>query len=273
MFLPAPCGAIKLMVLFTTTYIRVAFPFQKEKDGSSMGTPFTFGERKLRKSCPKRGLFGRTGIDPERNFFRALPQMTDPHLSELHAVERTFDLIIRFPSAQPIPHRLDRRVDIRRRPIGITVIGHNAPEPLKRFVFILNGCLQPIFGIQIQRDPALIEPPFALELRFHGKRKEFLFRPELQNGRIVVTKSVIRPLPQIGMRFRQDDDFILLYLELFGRSRPDHVPRIHIFFYIPLFILSIYHISLFITSFCRQKIRAFARTFLYFLQLAYRLSL
>jgi hypothetical protein len=55
------------------------------------------------------------------------------------------------------------------------------------------------------------------------KRKEPLTCPHLQNWRIVIPEVVVRPLPEIGMRFSGDGNHTVFLFYSRGLTRPAHL--------------------------------------------------
>ena len=147
--------------------------------------------------------------------------MTEPHLFKIDAVYRAFDAVIILASAQTVPHGFNRRVDYGRSPVGIAVVGHNAPEMLIFFVFVFDGALQPVFAVQIEDNPALIEAVVAfLEFCLYDEAEVFFIRFHLIDRRVVILKMIVGSLPQIRMRLRHDFDASVILAEFQRFSRP-----------------------------------------------------
>ena len=102
--------------------------------------PFAFGDLHLSKRRFEGGLARAAGIYAENHLVRSFPKMANPHLVELGAVCAALDAVVRLPTAQAVPHRLYRRIDIRGGPIGITQVGDHAPQALEPLVLVLDGC-------------------------------------------------------------------------------------------------------------------------------------
>lgn len=151
---------------------------------------FHFGKDRF-----ERRIFGRAGVYAETNGVSAFEQMTNAHLFEIRSVERVFYEIIRIASVQTIPNGVNRCAYVRCRPIGIAVICDHAAQSLKTAVFIFDGRFQPIVAVQVHNNSALVESALAFKLCPNNEGKEIFFRCELQNGSIVVSKTVISPLP------------------------------------------------------------------------------
>ncbi len=167
-----------------------------------MRLPLAFGHLHIRKNSPERRALRTACINAERNLLCALPQMEDAHLLKVYAVRAAFNTVIALSSAEAIPHFFYIRGDIRRGPVGIAVVCHDAAKTLVIFIFIFNGSLKPVLAVQIDCDAALVKAVLALELRLYGKREIFLGSLRLQDGRIVVSKAVIGALPEIRSGFR-----------------------------------------------------------------------
>ena len=69
-----------------------------------MRLPHTLGNGKISKLSCKRRVFGRTSVYAEPYFSVSLMQMTNPHLSETHAVLGTLNTVIVLTAAQTILH-------------------------------------------------------------------------------------------------------------------------------------------------------------------------
>ena len=91
-----------------------------------MFLPLALRNFEMGKGSFKRRIFWGTSVHAESDSFRAVRQMTDTHLLKEFPVRRTFDTVIGFPTAQTIPHGFDESRNIRRSPIGITVVGNDA---------------------------------------------------------------------------------------------------------------------------------------------------
>ena len=84
------------------------------------------------------------------------------------------------------------------------MLDYNGAEMLKVFIFIFHGAFQPILRIKVQNNAALVEALLALKLGFNRKGEEFLIRFHLKKGSVIVSEMIIRPLPQISIRPRDN---------------------------------------------------------------------
>ena len=138
--------------------------------------PCTFCNMHIREHCFETGVFRTAGINAKTNLSSAFPHMADSHLSEFYAIQRTFYAKVIFSAAEAVPHDFDICRNSRCRPVGITVICNDRPEMLKRFVFIFHRAFQPVFGIKVHDDTALIKTVMAFcKVRFHNKREILFF--------------------------------------------------------------------------------------------------
>ena len=148
-----------------------------------MSFPSALRNSHVRKYSLETGFLRTAGVNPEPDLPCTFPHMTYAHLGKAFAVPGTLDTIIVLPAAEPIPHRLYIRRDRCRGPIRITVVCHDRTKVLKGFILILHGTFQPVFGIQVHHNAALVEAMMALgEIRFHNEREIlfFLFHTEAQ---------------------------------------------------------------------------------------------
>ena len=134
-----------------------------------MGCPLAFRHRHICEGGLKRGVLRAAGVNTEADRPRALQQMANPHLAELHTVCGALYAVIVLPAAEPVPHGLDGSVNSRSSPIGVAVIGNDAAQVLEMFVFVLNRGFQSVFTVQIQNDTALVKTALALEFCFHSE--------------------------------------------------------------------------------------------------------
>jgi len=61
------------------------------------------------------------------------------------------------------------------------------------------------------------------EISLHNKREEPLVRLHLQNRRVVISEMVIRPLPEIRVRFRGNGYHSIFSLDLLRLASPLHL--------------------------------------------------
>ena len=74
---------------------------------------------------------------------------------------------------------------------------------------------------EIHHNAALVKAMMAFgKISLYNKTEIFLFRLHLQHRRIVISKMVIGPLPQIRMRLCCNLDLVVLYTKLFRFPRP-----------------------------------------------------
>lgn len=141
----------------------------------------------------------------------------------MDAVAAAFYAVIALPAAQPVPHFFHIGGNVGGGPIGIPVVCHDAAQSLEAFVFIFDGSFQPVFAVQINGHTALVEAVFAFELRFHREREIGLLRSDLKHGGIVILKSVVGTLPEIGVGLRHNLHGVLCKDHLLWFSCPDQV--------------------------------------------------
>lgn len=122
-----------------------------------MSQPLAICNFHVGEDCRKRGILRAASVNAKANFTRALPHMTYPHLGKLLPVLVTFDAVVIFPSAKPIPHGFDLRWDSRSSPIRITMIGDHAAQVLKLLIFVFHRPFEPVFTVQVHHDTALIK--------------------------------------------------------------------------------------------------------------------
>ncbi len=99
---------------------------------------------------------------------------------------------------------------------------------LEAVILIFNGALQPVLGIQIHHDAALVKALVAvLEIGLYDEGKVCLFCLHLQYRRIVIPKMIIGPLPEIRMGHGRDGNLVFTDLKLFRLADPLKFPDIH----------------------------------------------
>ena len=90
------------------------------------------------------------------------------------------------------------------------MIGHDAAQVLKIFIFILNRALDPVFRVLIDHDTTLVKTGMTIgKVCLDCKGKILFLRVHQEQGRIVIDKVVIGLLPQIGMGLGGDSDFLV----------------------------------------------------------------
>lgn len=174
-----------------------------------MRRPQAFTQGKVRKCRLKRGIFRTAGVYAESDRAVCGVQVADAHLTEINAVIRTFQAKIIVSAAQAVPYALDRSVDFRGRPIGISAVGHDAAQVLKDIVCIFDGRFQPVFAVEIDDDAALVKAVLAFKPCPHGKRKKFFVAFKLKNRRIVIAEVIICSLPKVGERLCENGDAVV----------------------------------------------------------------
>ena len=121
-------------------------------------------------------------IYTESYLSRALPHMTESHLTEGLPVIGAFNTVIIVSAAEPIPHDFHISRDLCCRPIGISMISHNRSKVLEGFILIFDRGLQPVITIQVHDESALIKPVMTFrKIRSHHKRKALLLCFHLKN--------------------------------------------------------------------------------------------
>ena len=160
----------------------------------------------------KDGAEGRilraAGVDTKADFTIPLPHMAHPHLPEGDAIFRAFQTVVILSAAEAVPHGLYGGIQLRGSPVRVAQIGDHAAKMLEGFVFVFNGCLQPVFGVQIHDDSALVKAVLALKFGFHREGEEALPGCHLQNRGIVIAEAVIGPLPQIRVGLCENFDSV-----------------------------------------------------------------
>ena len=95
-------------------------------------------------------------------------------------------------------------------------------------ILILDGTFQPVLTVQIHHDPALVETVMAVcELRFHDKTEILFLRLHLKDRCIVIAEMIIRALPQICVRFRNDLHCAVCDPEMLRLSCPAKFCQVH----------------------------------------------
>ena len=118
-------------------------------------------------------MFDRTcRIYSERNLPVALVEMECAHLVESDAVEAGLYVVVASPAAETVPHFLYGRGNVMCGPVGISVVCHDAAEPLILFILIFNRRLHPVVAVEIECDSTLVEQRRTVECCLYGERKE-----------------------------------------------------------------------------------------------------
>ena len=204
-----------------------------------MRLPLTFGHLHIRKYGGKGRVFRRAGIDAELNLSAALVHMADTHLIKMYAVGGALDTIVIFSSAETVPHGFDGRVNDCRRPVGVSVVGHDTAQVLELFIFVFDGAFHPVFAIQIHDNPALVKTMMAVrELGLYDEAEILLLCLHLQNRSVIIAEMIIRSLPQISVRLCGDLNSVLLDFVRFWFSDPAKCFCVHTV--IPPMILIVY---------------------------------
>ena len=189
-----------------------------------MSLPCTFGYLHIRKQRSKRRVLRRTSIDTETYLSISGAHVAYTHLAEMYAVRRTLDAIIVLPPREAVPHRFYVRRDSRCCPVRIAAVGDHRTEVLVLPVLVLHGRFEPVLAVKVHHNTALVKPMMALrEIGLGDERKEPLVRLHLQNRRIVIPEVVVRPLPEVGMRFGGDGNHAVFFLYFCGLTRPLHL--------------------------------------------------
>ena len=103
----------------------------------------------------------------------------------------------------------------------MAIIGDDTAQTLKALVLVLDGGFQPVVTVLVDDHPALVEAPLAVEGGLHDEREEGVTDFRQQRMAIVIAEAVIGALPEIGVRFGDDADFICRDVGLPGRVEPD----------------------------------------------------
>lgn len=185
--------------------------------------PLALGDFGIAEHGAEGGILRAAGVNAEQDFTALVPQMADAELRKMDAVATAFHAVITLLAAQPVPHFFHIGGNVGGGPIGIPVVCHDAAQSLEAFVFIFDGSFQPVFTVQINGHTALVEAVFAFELRFHRERKIGLLRSDLKHGGIVILKSVVGTLPEIGVGLRHNLHGVLCKDHLLWFSCPDQV--------------------------------------------------
>ena len=146
--------------------------------------------------------------------------MTYAHLGKMYAVGGAFNAVIILSAAQPVPHGFDGGIDFGGCPIGIAVVGNHTAQVLEGFIFIFDGCLQPVFAVQVHHNAALVKAALAFKLGFYGEGEKLLVGGHLQHGSIVVSEMIIRALLEICVGFGGDFDSFIRDRKICGLTRP-----------------------------------------------------
>ena len=150
--------------------------------------------------------------------------VADTHLTEMYTIGGALNTIVVLPSRETVPHRFYIRRDSGSSPIRVAAVGNDRTEMLELLVFVLYRRFEPVLAIQIHHNTALVEPMMTLrEVGLDDKREEPLVRLHLQNRRIVIPEVVVRPLPEIGMRFSGDGNHTVFLFYSRGLTRPLHL--------------------------------------------------
>ena len=72
------------------------------------------------------------------NLTAAFMQVADPHLLKMDTILGVFDAKITAPAAQTVIDGLDGGRNFLSGPVGVAMIGHDAAQVLKVFIFIFN---------------------------------------------------------------------------------------------------------------------------------------
>ena len=98
---------------------------------------------------------------------------------------------------------------------------------LEFFILIFDRRLEPIFRIQIQRHPALVEAMTTFgKIGFGDKGKELFFCFHLQNRSVIVSEMIVGPLPKVRMRGGHNFDAFLIDAVVPGFPDPFHFRNI-----------------------------------------------
>ena len=131
--------------------------------------------------------------------------VADTHLTEMYTIGGALNTIVVLSPREAIPHRLDIRRNSSRCPVRVAAVGDYATKVLELLVLVFDGTFEPVLAIEVHHNTALVEAVMALrKIGLDNKREETLVRLHLQDRRIVITEMVIRPLPEIRVRFGGD---------------------------------------------------------------------
>ena len=186
-----------------------------------MRLPCAFGDLHVGEDSSERGVLGRAGVDSETYLVRRGAHVADAHLTELDAVMGALDAEVVRSSREAVPHRLHVGRNRRRRPVGVSVVRHDAAEVLEAVVLVLHGRFQPVLAVKIHDDAALVEAMMTLgEVRLYDEAKVLLPGAHLQDRRVVVAEMVVRALPEVGARSGFYRDRAVLDGKARGLARP-----------------------------------------------------
>lgn len=147
--------------------------------------------------------------------------MRNAHLAEVDAVFGAFHAEIALPAAEPVVHAALRGGYVGGCPVGIALMGDDTAQTLKVLVLVFDGGFQPVVTVLVDDHPALVEASLAVEGRLHDEREEGIADFRQQRMAVVIAKAVIGTLPEIGVRFGDDADFIRRDVGLPGRVEPE----------------------------------------------------
>lgn len=136
---------------------------------SVMGEPLAFRELHIRKGCRKRRVLGTARIDAKADRSVSVLHVTDAQLSKRLAVLGALDTVIVLMAAEAVPHRPNACIDLRRRPVGVTVVGDHTAEMAKPFVFVFDRSFEPVFAVKVHDDAALVKTVLAVKMRLYRK--------------------------------------------------------------------------------------------------------
>src|SRR5699024_4659153 len=193
-----------------------------------MRLPLTFGHLHIRKYGGKGRVFRRAGIDTKLDLSAALMHMADAHLIKVHTIRGALNTIVVLSSAETVPHGFDGCVNDSRRPVGVSVIGHDTAQMLKLVIFVFDGAFHPVLAVQIHDNPALVKTVMAVcELGLYDEAEIFLLCLHLQYRSVIIAEMIIGSLLQIGMRFCGDFNSVLLDFVRFWFSDPTKYFCVH----------------------------------------------
>ena len=161
-----------------------------------MSQPLAFGNLHVGEDCRKGGILRAAGVNAKADFTRTLPHMAYSHLGKLLSVQGTFDTVVIFPSAEPIPHGFNLRRDCRGGPIRIAVVGDYAAQVLKLLIFVFYRSFEPVFTVQVHHNATLIKTVVRTsKVRLDYKGEEPFFCFQLEYRGVVIAEMVVGPLP------------------------------------------------------------------------------
>ena len=189
-----------------------------------MGMPCTGGYLHVREKSRKGRVLRRAGVDAETDLICSCRHVADAHLAEMQSIGGALDTIVILATREAIPHGFHLRRNSGRSPVRVATISNDRTEVLELLVFVLYRSFEPVLTIQIHHNAALVKTMMALrEIGLDHKREEPLVGLHLQDRRIVITEMVIRPLPEIRVRFGGDGNHTVFYLDLLRIPRPHHL--------------------------------------------------